>query len=683
MAKQKASKPFDLHSQAGVAALLRQVRSSTLPASTKTTIRELVLQYTQRGGDPAVRDELEQTLAGITLVPSARTKRDAESEVHNTNEEQVAESTNLMSTQPKIVMPVRTGYAGGRPVPSFGNKKHPVTESVPTPAEVVPEPSEKPASQAPTTPIPEEPSTVTAPSPVETQTEKNIESAPISQTVTVTDNAARIQEIKREVIALVGNPINLIDIDNTIGKQYMTALLEAMKKSNSGTKQQAADAMTTLESSFAAVQAVVRNRAANPITATAAEVPAHTPAAPEPPKKTVSSDPIPEVSSATADPSIFERSTKETDDMPLHASFIPRKLEVTADSDSEKIQNVAATETIKHTTPEINLPERKVKESAAAPVAEPNSSEELPTEEIFSVQGVAPETRPPQPPKPKQRDAGLPRQALGGTPLRDFPSHPYRAIERPTPPPAPRAVQQVAVETGKQQPVKETTVPVVSVQETTQTPVQPHDQIRKVQSEPQSVPNKKVMTPTQPESISPVDSGPISNLQNETSTQQEVVSKPEAAAGMQNVPNYDSTKSVAPMTELQQEAARTQHHESIDPTFVVPETMHSASAAELMNPKVTQGLEQLLSEWSIFKHSGIFGMGPSGIDHPLFQSLKNQSMLAIMNSTFQGSTPEIQQSIKDYLNGWRYEQAIMPQHTETFEHFLRRVVWKILQHAKH
>jgi len=105
-------------------------------------------------------------------------------------------------------------------------------------------------------------------------------------------------------------------------------------------------------------------------------------------------------------------------------------------------------------------------------------------------------------------------------------------------------------------------------------------------------------------------------------------------------------------------------------------------ADDLMSPDITVGLSQLLSEWKIFKGSGLFGMGPGGIDHPLYVGIKDNTMLSIMNGTFTGATSEIQQSINDYINGWRYEQSIVPQHSETFEHFLRRVVRKVLKDAK-
>ena len=98
----------------------------------------------------------------------------------------------------------------------------------------------------------------------------------------------------------------------------------------------------------------------------------------------------------------------------------------------------------------------------------------------------------------------------------------------------------------------------------------------------------------------------------------------------------------------------------------------------IMTPDVTSGLNQLLSEWKLFKSSGIFGTGPSGSEHPLYKKLQNMQMSAVIAGRFEGATPEIKQSITDYMNGWRYEEGILHQHGETFEHYLRRVIKKIL-----
>lgn len=98
----------------------------------------------------------------------------------------------------------------------------------------------------------------------------------------------------------------------------------------------------------------------------------------------------------------------------------------------------------------------------------------------------------------------------------------------------------------------------------------------------------------------------------------------------------------------------------------------------LEDPDVDLGLEQLLGEWSLFKKSGMFGTGPKAHQHPLFLKLATIPMPLILSGRFEGSTNEIRQSITDYMNGWRYEQGIIYEQDETFEHYLRRVIRHII-----
>jgi hypothetical protein len=102
----------------------------------------------------------------------------------------------------------------------------------------------------------------------------------------------------------------------------------------------------------------------------------------------------------------------------------------------------------------------------------------------------------------------------------------------------------------------------------------------------------------------------------------------------------------------------------------------------IMTPEVTAGLSQLLSEWSLFRSSGFFGTGPSGKDHALYQKLAGLTMASVIAGRFEGATPLIKQSIGDYMNGWRYEEGIVHEHGETFEHYLRKVVYHIIEKKK-
>jgi hypothetical protein len=98
----------------------------------------------------------------------------------------------------------------------------------------------------------------------------------------------------------------------------------------------------------------------------------------------------------------------------------------------------------------------------------------------------------------------------------------------------------------------------------------------------------------------------------------------------------------------------------------------------LFTPEVDEGLQQLLVEWSIFKKSGLFGTGPKGREHPLFKKMAALHIPLILAGRFEGATQEIKQSVTDYMNGWRYEQGLIYQQGETFEHYLRRVIRHIL-----
>ena len=102
----------------------------------------------------------------------------------------------------------------------------------------------------------------------------------------------------------------------------------------------------------------------------------------------------------------------------------------------------------------------------------------------------------------------------------------------------------------------------------------------------------------------------------------------------------------------------------------------------LYSPEIDEGLNQLLSEWSLFKKSGLFGTGPKGREHPLFKKVAGLQIPLLLAGRFEGATQEIKQSITDYMNGWRYEQGIMYTQGETFERYLRRVISHILDLQK-
>ena len=103
---------------------------------------------------------------------------------------------------------------------------------------------------------------------------------------------------------------------------------------------------------------------------------------------------------------------------------------------------------------------------------------------------------------------------------------------------------------------------------------------------------------------------------------------------------------------------------------------------DLQSPLIEDGLKQLLSEWSLFRSSGMFGTGPSGIEHPLYKQLANLPMASVVAGRFEGASPSVKQQLTDYMNGWRYERGIIHEMGETFDHYLRRVIKQILEHQR-
>lgn len=138
--------------------------------------------------------------------------------------------------------------------------------------------------------------------------------------------------------------------------------------------------------------------------------------------------------------------------------------------------------------------------------------------------------------------------------------------------------------------------------------------------------------------------------------------------------------SIAEKLKQEQEKRQEILHERIQEKN--QQELAAQSTDPLFAEEVSGGLRQLLSEWRLFKSSGIFGTGPSGIDHPLYKKLATLPMAAVIAGRFEGITPEIKQSITDYMNGWRYEQGIVHEMGETFEHYLRRVIREILDKRK-
>lgn len=109
-----------------------------------------------------------------------------------------------------------------------------------------------------------------------------------------------------------------------------------------------------------------------------------------------------------------------------------------------------------------------------------------------------------------------------------------------------------------------------------------------------------------------------------------------------------------------------------------PSRPESANDNALMGEAIEKGLSDLLSSWDIFEKSGLIGMGPSGKDHPTYQKIAQLPMGKITTGEWEGRDMSVVANINEYIAGWQTEQGITPDPTETFDHYLRRVINRYL-----
>ncbi len=535
---------FDVRVEADVIALLRTVHVNTIDPDVKNHLRDLIFAYKQSTAEtdlaPLVAAFLE---LGVTVVGST-----------------TAGTSPVVSTI--VAPPVTTSFGSSRPLPRFArvtavNQTALKTDSIPvTPtqqavAPVVSVPSYKDTVTeilVPQEKIQEElivptPTPTIAhvvPEPVPPIIENIIQPdaspvvviAPQEQIqqvheirVAAVDVSARITEIKHFVNEKVGNPINLIDSHNEEGREYMNALLDAMKKSNGGSVEESKEAMERLERAFIAVKKVLL---------TPGEL-----------------ESLPAVEAIISVPEVV-----------VVPEPVPPQITVVQDTAVNQVKIKVIPEIVVPVPPAESIIENLVEDLSGAPVS---ASIQQPETQKFS--SVA-------------SNKGYAAMAQNTKTDIDFKVTP--AVEEVM-----REVQQVHV--------AESTQGFHSVAEER-------------------------------------------NEQDDARVQRETITKA-----------LDAEEAVA-----------------------------VAKMDELYTPQVTAGLSQLLSEWTLFKSSGIFGTGPSGKDHVLYVKLAPLTMSAVIAGRFDGATTAIKQSIADYMNGWRYEEAIVYEHGETFEHYLRRVIHHIL-----
>jgi len=200
--------------------------------------------------------------------------------------------------------------------------------------------------------------------------------------------------------------------------------------------------------------------------------------------------------------------------------------------------------------------------------------------------------------------------------------------------------------------------------------------------------NTKTSTPLAYATTTDASVVPIKSVADRTLVNDHLESKPDPVTSIPPVsPTVDEDKSNLPGDTMEPVGKEKQLRELMDARTAEQQQAAVEQAAltaanPLMAPDVSSGLSQLLSEWKLFKAGGIFGTGPSAIDHPLYKQLAPLTMAAVLAGRYDSANNEVKESISAYMNGWRYEEGITYEAGETFEHYLRRVIRHILDTHK-
>lgn len=624
---------FNFDTEAGVAHLLASVRSANISSEQKNDLRDTIFLYTNGGRDQTVRLSLEQKLASYGVKPTGNAPGAAASPSQPSSPMGFSRtapnsfSVSATNNQPASTPPAPTqppAQATPPPAPTQPTVQ-PAPAPAPTPQPPTPTPAPaQPAQQAQPTQPPQPATPASAPTPVQPAPQAPVSPQPVtpapstppppqptpalpvapaakpipqtpptpgdqsgvstasSQPLTGHDPAVfldRIREIKSLVNQQVGNPVNLVDINNEVGREYMGALLDAMKKINSGAS--AVSAMQRLENSYKSVEkAIADHNAGAPQAST-------TPPAPQTPQAPATPAPAPQPPPANQPTSAQPQTPPAPQQSPAPAPAQP-------------------------TPPPSPTP---------APTPTPPAPAPKPT----------PPPPPPEPEKPKPRPEPVAPQP-----------EPVK-----TEPPTPEPAKPAKPEPEKPKPITEE--PASSVADKTQSRVPLQD-----------IPNPATKAQAHKQTDKPESAEPDTTAEERWSKS-----------------GFSDQGEIAKVSSL----ADTLTEKKLKDTK--PEDKQSpVSGDPLYTPEIDEGLNQLLTEWSLFKKSGLFGTGPKGREHPLFKKIAGLQIPLLLAGRFEGATQEIKQSITDYMNGWRYEQGIIYNQGETFERYLRRVIKHILDLQK-
>ena len=662
-----------LESEQSILKLLLAIRGSSLKKKAKLELRDQILDYSAASTEEKAKlaEDISKTLSDneqdfLSLI-GRRLRPEKTKELKGTKGREAA------------AKPALDSLGRMRPAPSFGVSEAPEPAQTPaptsTPAAPPEPPKPTPKSETPVAPQPKkdnamptseapleagtagssavsngEPSVLPEtkqpapppPEPTKTKAPAQAE-APVAP-VTNTAILARINEIKHAVNGKVGNPVNLISHDKAVGQEYMSALLDSMKKVNSGIASEADVAMARLEAAYGKVQELLASgkivgppQAAPAPTAKPTPKPKEAPkAAPTPAPTAPPPKPTPKPEPQVATPQPKKDNAMPAGEAPLEtgtagSSAVPNREPVVPKSTqpSPTPSSVASVSDLVKGSDGLDaklagmtkapLQTQKPAETPApltppAPLAQPKPPVPTP----------APPATPPAPPaKLEAKPSGI--KSLANRLL-------FRKKKKEEPASQPTPVSKPTSQTPTPQPPVASKPAAVDTNETL-VELTPKGKEAKPASATSPAPAKK-----EPEKIEPTTVRSVAT----------VTTLPEKMSNLEEVLKQEKQEASKPITDLEA-------------------------------PKVTAGLEQLLSEWKLFKNSGFLGTGPGGVEHPLYKQLANLPMASVIAGRFEGVTPEIKQSITAYMNGWRYEHAVVHEMGETFEHYLRRVIKQILE----
>ena len=723
---------FDLSSQDGVLRALYAVRTSEIPAAERNDLRDQLFTLS-RSPDPHLRARLEERLAGLSLSEeyiettnqaAERSKKSSRGgflggrrtpkftvskksiftpkSISGENSKPVNEKDISEQTTASVETSVAETTKASQPASVSGATDNDAV--APTPpssaaassdevshSQTVTEPSQDVDESGPVAPkTVESASTDTEtqqPESTNTQKEPTIQpDTPVTGDVKSSLSSTgqtidRIREIKRFVNSKIGNPVNLVDLDNQIGRAYMSALLAAMQSVDNETGQAGPDEMAELEKIFTQVQTILlqsqEEKPSEEVTQTEESLPTLR-------QDEVSTNSAEAEVSSAVDKVVVDRVPNAQDQSQVQTKpKSPTTPEPnTTPSIADKSDQSEPEGTVSVSKPsEEQLRKDIPKDPSPAPVAGEEKGRTIdsnaqPIQSEKEVESpLAPEPAPQTPiSEPLHRDQESAKQEG---------NHTYDVSQTPQPD-RDQAATQV---------VKPTPVSPVASDNVLKPPVPPQPPADSPNPEPISQPP----TPEPPPASEPAPHVPAPEPLHQESepaeaTSQDTVPDEPTAPSIQgnSVPVRPVTEAPAPtvVEEKKQRASSAQHAVANDTEPNIDtqlEQLDAVAAAQnkysgdpLHAPEVDMGLEQLLMEWSLFKSSGLFGTGPNGREHPLFKKLAPLMVNDILLGRFEGSRPEIIQSITDYMNGWRYEQGIVYQSGETFEAYLRRVIRYII-----